>query len=96
MLLDLLYEAIDRYIPRLSLTSNRFSRKTTLNKSIKSKIGQRHNYGNYIFRQTTLMFITNIVMLVTKYVSLLDSPLKILKKIFLIMLKIILKIFGSK
>ena len=40
--MDLLYEAIDKYIPRLSLTSNRFSRKTTLNKSIKSKIGQRH------------------------------------------------------
>ena len=42
MLLDLLNEAVNKYIPRLSLTSNRFSRKTTLNKSTKSKIRQKH------------------------------------------------------
>ena len=32
MLLDLLYEAIDKDIPRISLTNNKFSRKITLNR----------------------------------------------------------------
>ena len=38
------------------------------------------DYGNYIFRQTTPVFITNIVKLVTKYVFLRDSPSKNLEK----------------
>ena len=41
------------------------------------------------------MFITNIVKLVTKYVFLHNSPSKILKKTFAMMLKITLKKFGS-
>ena len=53
------------------------------------------DYGNYIFRQTTSMFITSIVKLVIKYVFLRDNPSKILKEIFLMMLKITLKSFGS-
>ena len=95
MLLDLLYEAIDKYVPRISLTSNKFSHKITLSSSTNSKIRQKYNYGNYIFRQATPMFITNIVKLVTKYVFLRDSLSKILKKIFVIILKIILKSFRS-
>ena len=53
------------------------------------------DYGNDVFRQTTPVFITNIVKLVTKYVFFRDSPSKIVKKIFVIMLKVILKKFGS-
>ena len=67
MLLDLLHEAINKYIPRISLTNNKLNRKTTPNRSTKSKIRQKHiDYGNFIFRQTTSMFITNIVKLVIK------------------------------
>ena len=41
------------------------------------------------------MFIANIVKLVIKYVFLRDNPSKMLKEIFVMMLKINLKIFGS-
>ena len=42
MLLDLLQEASNKYIPRISLTNNKLNRKTTLNRSTKSKIRQEH------------------------------------------------------
>ena len=42
MLLDLLHEAINKYIPRISSTNNKLNRKTTLNRSTKSKIRQKH------------------------------------------------------
>ena len=41
------------------------------------------------------MFIKNVVKLVNQIVFLSNSPSKILKKIFVMMLKITLKIFGS-
>ena len=42
MLLDLLHEAINKYIPKISLTNNKINHKTTLNRSTKSKICQKH------------------------------------------------------
>ena len=42
MLLDLLHEAINKYIPRISLANNKLNHKTTLNRSTKSKIHQKH------------------------------------------------------
>ena len=42
MLLDLLHEAINKYIPRISSTNNKLNCKTTLNRSTKSKIRQKH------------------------------------------------------
>ena len=95
MLLELLYEAIEKYIPRLSLTTNKLSRKTIINRLLNLKYGKSIDNENYIFRQTTSMFITNIVNLVIKYVFLRDSPSKILKNIFVMMLKIILKYLES-
>ena len=95
MLLELLYEAIEKYIPRLSLTTNKLSRKTIINRLLNLKYGKSIDNENYIFRQTTSMFITNIVNLVIKYVFLRDSPPKILKNIFVMMLKIILKYLES-
>ena len=95
MLLELLYEAIEKYIPRLSLTTNKLSRKTIINRLLNLKYGKSIDNENYIFRQTTSMFITNIVNLVIKYVFLRDSLSKILKNIFVMMLKIILKYLES-
>ena len=95
MLLELLYEAIEKYIPRLSLTTNKLSRKTIINRLLNLKYGKSIDNENYTFRQTTSMFITNIVNLVIKYVFLRDSPSKILKNIFVMMLKIILKYLES-
>ena len=95
MLLELLYEAIEKYIPRLSLTTNKLSRKTIINRLLNLKYGKSIDNENYIFRQTTSMFITNIVNLVIKYVFLRDIPPKILKNIFVMMLKIILKYLES-
>ena len=95
MLLDLLYEAIDKYIPRISLTNNKFSRKTTLNRSTKSKMLQKHRPWKLCLQANDTNVYTNIVKLVNKYVFLRDSPSKILKKIFVIMLKIILKNFWK-
>ena len=42
MLLDLLYEAIDKYALRIPLTNNKLNRKTTLDRPTKSKIRQKH------------------------------------------------------
>ena len=42
MLLDLLHEAVNKYIPRISLANNKLKHKTTLNRSTKSKIHQKH------------------------------------------------------
>ena len=95
MLLELLYEAIEKHIPRLSLTTNKLSRKTIINRLLNLKYGKSIDNENYIFRQTTSMFITNIVNLVIKYVFLRDIPPKILKNIFVMMLKIILKYLES-
>ena len=95
MLRELLYEAIEKYIPRLSLTTNKLSRKTIINRLLNLKYGKSIDNENYIFRQTTSMFITNIVNLVIKYVFLRDSLSKILKNIFVMMLKIILKYLES-
>ena len=91
MLFNLLYEAIDKYIPRICLTNN----KQTLTDLLSLKYVKSIDYENYIFRQTTSMFITNIVKLITKYLFLHDSPSNTLKKIFVMMLKIILKDFGN-
>lgn len=56
MFLNLLYEAIGKYIPRISLTNNKFSRKTTLNRSNKSKIRQKHRLWR-LYLQTN---VTNV------------------------------------
>ena len=42
MLLELLYEAIEKYIPRLSLTTNKLSRKTIINRLLNLKYDQKH------------------------------------------------------
>ena len=60
MFLNLLYEAIDKHIPRISLTNNKVSRKTTLNRSSKSKIRQKH-------RLWRLYLQTNVINVYHKY-----------------------------
>ena len=42
MLLELLHEAINKYISRMSLSNNKLNRKTTISRSAKSKVRQNH------------------------------------------------------
>ena len=52
MLVDFLYEVIDKYISRISLTNNKLNRKTTLNRSTESKRHQKHRLWK-LYLQTT-------------------------------------------
>ena len=60
MLLDLLHEAVNKYIPRISLTNNKLNRKITLNRSTKSKMRQKH-------RLRKLYLQTNNINVYNKY-----------------------------
>ena len=58
MLLDLLHEAINKYIPRIFLTNNKLNHKTTLNRSTKSKIHQKHRLWK-LYLQTNNINVYN-------------------------------------
>ena len=60
MLLDLLHEAVNKYIPSISLTNNKLNRKITLNRSTKSKMRQKH-------RLRKLYLQTNNINVYNKY-----------------------------
>ena len=62
--------------------------KPTINSTVRPSLGdllslkyvKNIDYGNYIFKQTTSMFITNIIKLITKFVLLHHSPSKMMSK----------------
>ena len=58
MLLDLLHEAINKYVPRISLTNNKFNRKTTLNISTKPKMRQKYGLWK-LYLQTNNINVYN-------------------------------------
>ena len=58
MLLDLLHEAMNKYIPRISLTNNKLNRKITLNRYTKSKIRQKHRLWK-LYLQTNNINVYN-------------------------------------
>ena len=66
MLLDLLQEEINKYIPRIYLTNNKLNRKTTLNRSTRSKIRPKH-------RLWELYFQTNNINVYNKYRKISDQ-----------------------
>ena len=58
VLVDLFYEVIDKYISNISLTNNKLSRKTTLNRSTNSKKNQKHRLWK-LYLQTTEINVYN-------------------------------------
>ena len=90
MLLDLLHEAINKYIPRISLTNNKFNRKTTLNRSTKSKKRQKHSLWKLYFRTNNINVYNEYRKISNQMRLFTQQSIKNLEKFFLMILKITL------
>ena len=95
MLLDLLAEVTDQYIPKIFLTNNKHNCKTTLRRSTKSKIRRNHSLST-LYLQTSGINIYNKYCKISSQLRLrTQQSIKIFEKIFVMMLKVTLKTFGS-
>ena len=75
----LMMQSINIYLGHLKPTINSTVRPS-LGDLLSLKYIKNIDYGNYIFKQTTSMFITNIIKLITKFVLLHHNPSKMMSK----------------